>query len=69
MPLNKRAKRHHEIDILVAVGVPYMRAVPAFQKNRAGRIDRSPPRRRVHPFDQGLLGSLEQFPRAVGLSS
>ena len=59
--MNERAERHHEVDVFVAVNVPYVRAVAAFQQDRAGCVDGGPARRRVHALDQRLLCAFETF--------
>src|SRR5579864_5546551 len=62
--MDKRAERHHEVDVLVAVDVPDVGAVPALENDRAGRKHRRSARRRVDTFDQRLLGALEPLLRA-----
>ena len=64
MPLDQRAERHHEVDVFVAVDIPHMRALPALEKYRPGRVHGSAARRRVDAFDQRLLGALEPLLRA-----
>ena len=68
MPLNQRAERHHEIDVLVAVEVPDMRSAATLQHHRPRRVHGRAARRRVHAFDQRLLRALIPFVRPLTVS-
>ena len=59
MPVDKCAKGHHEIDIVVAIRIPNMRTASAFQHNWARMVDCRASRGGVHPFDERLLRPLE----------
>ena len=50
--LDESAERHHEVDVLVAVGVPHVRAMPAFENDRAILVDGRATRRRVNALYQ-----------------
>ena len=36
MPLDQRSERHHEVDVLIAIRIPNMGALPAFQQHWFG---------------------------------
>ena len=38
VPLDEGAERHHEVDILIAIRIPYLRAPATFQHDRASGI-------------------------------
>ena len=42
VPLNEGAERHHEVDVFIAVRIPYVRSLAAFQHDRAGGIHGAP---------------------------
>ena len=57
--LDQCAEGHHEIHVLVAVGIPDVRTAAALQKEWATGVHGVPARRRVYSFDQGLLGAFK----------
>src|ERR1700684_1958847 len=61
MSVDERAKRHHEVDIFVAIDIPYTRSPAALEHDGSGSVHGSAARRRVHAFDQRLLGADKPF--------
>src|SRR5579864_5532059 len=66
--LDQRAERHHEVDVLVTVDIPDVRAASALKDDGAGRVDGSAARRRVDAFDERLLRSGEVLLRFSALA-
>ena len=59
--VDQRAKGHHEVDVYVAISVPHVGTLASLQHNGAIGVNCCSTRGRVHAFDQGLLGALEQL--------
>jgi hypothetical protein len=43
--LNERTERQHEVNVSVAIRIPDVRAAPAFEDDRASRVDGGSTRR------------------------
>jgi len=57
--LNEGAERHHEVDILIAIRIPYVRPLAAFQHDRAGVYTVAPREGEFTALDQRLLCAFE----------
>jgi hypothetical protein len=63
MALDESSERHHEVDVLVPVGVPHAGTATTLKKNRAIGIYRCAARGRVDAFHEGAFGALEPLLR------
>src|SRR5580700_8214630 len=64
MSMDQRAKRHHEINIFIAVNIPYARSLAAFQQDGSRGVHRGPVRGRIHALDQRLVCTFKPFCRS-----